>query len=750
MTFRNVPAPDSKTQRAVYNPANAPEAPPEFPEDLPELFCNLVMKGGVTSGIVFPGAIRVLATRYRFRHIGGTSAGAIAAAFTAAAEYYRREQPSGNGRHKGFETIWKQSDELSQRPEQGKSTSARTRLEALFAPNDGTRKTYELISALASVESRQKKNLDADSNVRRRRTAFAGQLVCALLKTHPLPTGVTGLGALLTVGGAAWWLSSGRATGSAALMLAGTWVAGGGAASLLKSTLVDGLKRLNDNGFGLSRGFEPEAVDEPERFTEWMHRNLQQISGLNTSGILTFGHLAPRHYELERDPRAIFDAQSTKQRGLNDRLKYGNISLEERRLFRDYVASDIDLKQVVTNLTFGRPYTFPFNHSTTDDRNFYFKEDELRKYFPEEIIDHLCAYSELKIQLVSDKEPYYRLPPAQHLPILISTRMSMSFPGLFTPVPMYYASWIKFPDNPDELHEGEAFKRTLPKGWKPEPAGRARIERVYFGDGGLTSNFPLGLFDDLIPAEPTFGLNLTYPKRPVNAETGTPIQKDFGDGQLLRPVLLKEPNERDKDGNNTWTTARNTFNSLFGYGLAILESARNWSDNSLLNLPGYTERIAHINLTGSLGGTNLAMDADQMTELRRRGMIAGYSLIYRFSGNELIDYRGSDETSWNTPWSWDIHQANSFIRLTADLEKLLQEYALAYKDPVANGLCPAMKRALAQVRLQNAAPFAPLDGSLPGGTKIDQLISLGASHTQLRGYRKLRGKRSVLKYRPNF
>ncbi|HDX0915153.1 TPA: patatin-like phospholipase family protein, partial [Stenotrophomonas maltophilia] len=43
-------------------------------------YCDLVMKGGITSGIVYPNAVLALAREYRFKSIGGTSAGAIAAA----------------------------------------------------------------------------------------------------------------------------------------------------------------------------------------------------------------------------------------------------------------------------------------------------------------------------------------------------------------------------------------------------------------------------------------------------------------------------------------------------------------------------------------------------------------------------------------------------------------------------------------------------------------------------------------------
>src|SRR5215831_14091506 len=58
-------------------------------------FCDLVMKGGITSGVVYPKAVCELARAYRFKNIGGTSAGAIAAAATAAAELGRGTEKGG-------------------------------------------------------------------------------------------------------------------------------------------------------------------------------------------------------------------------------------------------------------------------------------------------------------------------------------------------------------------------------------------------------------------------------------------------------------------------------------------------------------------------------------------------------------------------------------------------------------------------------------------------------------------------------
>lgn len=71
--------------------------------DLPS--CDLVLKGGITSGVVYPKALKKLSDTYRFSEIGGTSAGAIAAVFAAAAEY---------GRDKGgFDKIEGLAEELS-------------------------------------------------------------------------------------------------------------------------------------------------------------------------------------------------------------------------------------------------------------------------------------------------------------------------------------------------------------------------------------------------------------------------------------------------------------------------------------------------------------------------------------------------------------------------------------------------------------------------------------------------------------
>src|SRR5690242_15537779 len=104
--------------------------------------CDLVMKGGITSGIVYPGAVVELARSFRFVNIGGTSAGAIAAALTAAAEFRRQRDQSDAG----FE-------ELAALPQWlRESDGDHSRLLSLFRPDAATAPIFDVI--LAALETR--------------------------------------------------------------------------------------------------------------------------------------------------------------------------------------------------------------------------------------------------------------------------------------------------------------------------------------------------------------------------------------------------------------------------------------------------------------------------------------------------------------------------------------------------------------------------------------------------------------------
>jgi hypothetical protein len=101
----------------------------------PEQSCDIVLKGGITSGVVYPLALVALAKKYRFSSIGGTSAGAIAAAATAAAEYGR---PIENA---GFDRLKKIPDEVG------------PNLLSLFQPVPTLRPLFDIFVATLKAKS---------------------------------------------------------------------------------------------------------------------------------------------------------------------------------------------------------------------------------------------------------------------------------------------------------------------------------------------------------------------------------------------------------------------------------------------------------------------------------------------------------------------------------------------------------------------------------------------------------------------
>jgi hypothetical protein len=101
-------------------------------------YCDLVMNGGITSGVIYPKAAAKLATRYRFMNIGGTTAGAIAAAVTAAAEFGRR-----SGTASAFDVLDKLPADLA----------SNGHLLKLFTPDIGTSTIFGIAVGLLAGNS---------------------------------------------------------------------------------------------------------------------------------------------------------------------------------------------------------------------------------------------------------------------------------------------------------------------------------------------------------------------------------------------------------------------------------------------------------------------------------------------------------------------------------------------------------------------------------------------------------------------
>ena len=85
-----------------------------------------------------------LARHYRFRSIGGTSVGAMAAALTAAAEYGRR-----NGNDRAFEVLRRVPGGLAETDDSG-----RTMLLRLFQPSPEGRRLFELFVGMLRISAK--------------------------------------------------------------------------------------------------------------------------------------------------------------------------------------------------------------------------------------------------------------------------------------------------------------------------------------------------------------------------------------------------------------------------------------------------------------------------------------------------------------------------------------------------------------------------------------------------------------------
>lgn len=210
--------------------------------------CDVVMKGGITSGVVYPPAVRALAQRYEFRSIGGASAGAIAAVLAAAAEYGDRQDRGG------YEELDRVVEDLG-RP---------GFLRGLFQPSPGTRAGFELALRLAqpgrSVGSRV-----AD--------VLGRGLTAAWWASVP----VLGL-AVLVVWAFAGAAGSRRAVGLAVGVLLSVVALAAAAATGVVVLARRFGRGLEGNGFGICSGISQPGSTGPA-FSDWLHERIQACAG---------------------------------------------------------------------------------------------------------------------------------------------------------------------------------------------------------------------------------------------------------------------------------------------------------------------------------------------------------------------------------------------------------------------------------------------------------------------------------------
>lgn len=529
---------------------------PSDPADLPDLECDVIMKGGITSGVVYPLALARFARTYRLRRLGGASAGAIGAAFGAAAEHGRQSPAPEAGIH-GLTCI----------PDQLKNGA----LANLFQPQAATRPLKRLLLAATGHERSGPATIGA---------ARVGAIAAALVAGWPW---AAALGALPGVAGLVlafvtrpWWAAVLVGLLAGATLVAGVVIALGWAVS---RTLT---RDVPANGFGICTGLSAPGGTGPG-FTEWLSQRINVLAGRDPHSPLLYGHLWTGGHDVALLPSA------------------------ERR---------VDLAMVTTCLTQGRPYEMPWQAST-----FFYEPHAWAKLFPPEVMQALAdapraepddpnATPEWRWEedaAAARSRPLRRMPAPEHLPVIVSVRLSLSFPLLISAIPLW-----QIDRRSPETTQAVRARRHGQSG--PDPA----FHELWFTDGGFSSNFPVHLFDDALPVRPAFAVNLGsfLPGRLPSVDQRENIEYATSNRAL-------SPSHRP--------LAASGWAAIAGFFSAALAASREWQDASQLDTPGMRDRVVRVLQSDTEGGLNLYMEEETINGLAARGEAAADALTAMFT-----------------------------------------------------------------------------------------------------------------------
>lgn len=584
------------------------------------LECDIVMAGGVTSGIVYPGAVAAIARRFVFRSIGGTSVGALAAAVTAAAEFGRQTKKNPAS----FDALAGLHEELAT-----KMSDGHTRLFHLFTANRGTAALLAIVLPFFSGRSKSGKLMGFIRATLTRWPVLLSVIIALVAGLVPAAALFHDrhIGLAIVVGAST--------LGLLLLLWSGTVIA---------MFLLVWYPALRKNFYGICVAKSPPQGTpgedaKYERLTTWMHQKIQAMAGMPVDGPpLTFGNLwtaSDRHHkeDLSSQPRQV------------------------------------DLAMITSDISRNRMTQLPFVDFPTP---LYVEIDVLRAFFPDSVVEWMSRHHAPPQDEVSYDKPHIRLPRPQDLPVIVATRMSLSFPILMSAIPLLT------PDYPARVGRG------------PTP-----LRRVWFSDGGLVSNFPIHFFDSPMPSRPTFCLNLVDFGTDLGSKRKSSAEDAKRRAANREPVPSRDPQPGDKvwdlitmsKGNSMVPAPFTSFDKgpgsdVFGFFNALLSAARGWSDNQLLLAPGVRERVVDVGLRDDEGGLNLEMSPEAIRELSYRGKAAGLLISSRFDpapGPDLAT--GAPKVA-----SFPNHRWVRFRNTMAAMEDLLRRFALARRrsDAAAN------------------------------------------------------------------
>jgi len=595
--------------------------------------CDIIFRGGITSGVVYPGVVAELSKELRFRSIGGTSAGAIAAALCAAAEHGR----STGSNPQAFEQIRALPESLVEPDGKG-----RTLLERLFQPAKDVRPLFALLMRSLSRTAEESAG-ESKGPIKLLKTVWA------LLATHWERSLLFGVLPFL-VFAAVFLPLRGPLDGDGVAFLV---LAALGCFLLALITIVGHLvglltRALPANGFGLCGGVTEPDLKQGPGLSQWMHERIQLYAGSDLALPLTFGQL-----------------WSGGAAGATP---------EDRA---------IDLTLVTTDITHRVARSFPFIEPART--HLFFRREELQRVLPAEVVQDMVgksaarrgALTRQREKAVSDalaEQGLHLLPAPEDLPILLGARMSLSFPFLLSAVPLHSLDYEKHP-------LGRVATSDAPEGF---------LDETWYSDGGLVSNFPIHAFDGALPRRPTFAINLLYVNDDPLRRGDKPLDPDL---QALREarfdldergqVMAVRMAKHNGDGivlpavdfAGSAKGRRSGLSLLFSFFMALFDTARNAAETELTTLPGFRDRIASVVLGADEGGMNLRMTPEQVRKLAWRGQVAGKVLIDRFVHQTETDVLAGGSLTLN----WRNHRWVRFRSFMASLEGSLKQFVRAWR-----------------------------------------------------------------------
>jgi predicted acylesterase/phospholipase RssA len=639
-------------------------------------YCDLVLTGGVTDGVIYPWAILELARAYRFKNIGGTSVGAMAAAITAAAEYARRR-----GFLSGFNDVV-----LTMPRKLGEDVKkcGRTRIFTLFQPSSANQRLFELFLAVftpggvksgdapkspstspsATTTSSAEGKPSSQPSKKANAIGQVVNLVRPVLQIYRRPA-LRGLAlglslAFIGAGGLLFTLSESTLTLSVLKIIALPIIALVFLLLTLAGVLIlvlafilfefygDLVNGLVPNGFGLCTGGHAAGVpnDEPS-LVEWLHEGIQAAARKTLDQPLTF--------------KELWEAPG------------GPVQPSAPAAARTQKTRSIDLRMVTTNLTLGRPFGLPLDDGTS---RLFFKVKDLKPFFPETVLNHLVRHSKRYRPAGPEDPPRSRRTrsilelPVADLPIVIAARLSLSFPVLFSAVPLWTIDY--------------------------EPKRKARrVRRCRFSDGGICSNFPIHLFDAAIPKWPTFGISITarsiFRQEPF---VWLPRLHNQGRGDCWNRF----------DDQVALTTRKKVppLSRLSQFIQSIVFSGKDWDDDTAMRMPGTRDRIVRIYRKEEEGGLNLRITGDQIMDFASRyGQPAGRALVDKFS----------DRSDINRPSvGWNEHR---WVRFNTFLVGMRERIASLKAAAETAAYCKPLSQ-----QIVDAITERPLSGSDPSGIPL--------------------------------